>query len=972
MKKFDQIPEGLKELFDRKSEKIELSIGQVFCGFDSIPEGILRIRKGELRLIYKDKNKEIFTIEKFTNEDIVGLEQILCGTLGTSLRSSSNVEADYLAKKYFLNFLKNSHNLNNFFADITKYEYLKILLKLEDQLKINNTDLINNLENFYKNKKIKVNLLKPGKHIFKNDSKVFFISSNNIKDHSDGDIISNKENIEVIGNLPARLINLQEISLLSKKKQSSFPSFYSDSVSEKIKSNLNEKREALADMFGSINSQDSFPTFKGIGSSQSTLACLRMLSRFFDLPFKKDIFKRIIEDQNNSSDDLQINLSKLAALINFLGLRTIPLKPNSKSLIKRIPLPAVFIFENKPLILWEYKNNQFYIGDPSQKSYWMKFDQLENIINKNDLKFLFLEKTPSSPKNRFGFSWFLPSIKKHKIILLQVVLASFFVQLLALFNPLLIQQIIDAVINQGNISSLNVLGTLLISMALAQALLSSLRTYLFSDTTNRIDLSLGGKIIHHLLRLPASYFSKRTVGETSSRISELEKIREFLTGTALTLVLDVVFSVIYIAVMMIYSIKLTFVALAVIPFFVLLTVSVSPIIRRQIRNRNIANANLQSHMVETISSLDTIKGQGIEIPSEWKWGQLYGNQMKAGFRNTLTKSISGSTSNFLSQLSGLLVIWAGAILVLQGELTIGQLIAFRILSGYVTGPILRLTTLYQNFQETALSLERISDIIDNPQEIEIIGTNLPPMPSINGKIEFHNVNFRFSDNTKLILKNINFEISSGSFIGIVGESGSGKSTLLKLINQIVIPTKGIIKIDDFDIAKVNLYSLRSQIGVVPQDSILFRGTVQQNIALAKPEASFDEISNAAKLADANEFIQNLTSGYSTEVGERGSNLSGGQRQRIALARMFLQNPKLILLDEATSSLDINSEKRILKNLLKISDKKTVIFISHRLNNFIQADQIFYLYDGTIVEKGIHNELISLGGRYKALFEERGN
>ena len=932
------------------------------------------IKKGELRLIYKDRNKEIFTIDKFLKGDIAGQEQLLCGSVGTAIKASSDLEADFLPKEYFLDFLKNNDNKLNFFTDISKYEYLKILLKLENQLKINNADLVNNLDNFNKNKNIKVNLLRPGKNTLNNDSEVFFLSSNNIKDFKEGEYITNQKIVEVTGNLPARLIDMSQLYIFSDKKQLLFQDFKSDSVNKEIKSNFNEKekREALADMFGTINSQDGYPDFKGKGTTQSTLACLRMLSRFFDLPFKKDLFKRIIDDQNNFSDDLQINLSKFAALINFLGLRAIPLKPNSKTLIKRMPLPAVFIFENKPLILWEYKNNQFYIGDPTQKSYWLKVDQLENIVEQNDLKFLYLEKTPRSPKNRFGFSWFLPSIKKHKTILLQVVLASFFVQLLALFNPLLIQQIIDAVINQGNISSLNVLGTLLISMALAQALLSSLRTYLFSDTTNRIDLSLGGKIIHHLLRLPSTYHSKRTVGETSSRISELEKIREFLTGTALTLVLDVVFSIIYIAVMMIYSIQLTFVALAVIPFFILLTLSVSPIIRRQIRDRNIANANLQSHMVETISSLDTIKGQGIEIPSEWKWGQLYGNQMKAGFRNTLTKSISGSTSNFLSQLSGLLVIWAGAILVLQGKLTIGQLIAFRILSGYVTGPILRLTTMTQNFQETALSLERISDIIDNPQEIEIIGTNLPPMPLIKGKIEFKNINFRFSDNSKLILKNINFDISPGSFIGIVGESGSGKSTLLKLINQIFIPTSGTIKIDNFDISKVNLYSLRSQIGVVPQDSILFRGTVQQNIALAKPEASFDEISNAAKLADAHEFIQNLNSGYSTEVGERGSNLSGGQRQRIALARMFLQSPKLLLLDEATSSLDINSEKKILKNLLNISDKKTVIFISHRLNNFIQADQIFYLYDGTIVEKGIHTELISLGGRYKALFEERGD
>ena len=972
MKRFNQIPEEIKELFHQKAEKIEFSLGQVFCDFDSTPKGLLHIEKGELRLIYKDKSKELSTIKIFKTGDIVGLEQILCGTKGTSIRASSKVEANYLLKDYFLNFLINNEVSFNLFDNFSKYEFLNILIKFENKLQIKNIDIIENLKNFNENQEIKTKLFKPGKYVLKSNSKKFLITSSNIKNYKEGDIVNDGDRFEVIGNLPARMVDTSKLSILSNKRQISFGAQTKDNINyKKNQNNLKDKKDALADMFGDINYQDSFPHFNGLGANQSTIACLRMLSRFFDLPFKKDILKRIIDDQNNFSEKEQINISKLAALINFLGLRTTPLKPDSKSLIKRIPLPSVFIFENKPLILWEYKNNQFYVGDPSLKPYWIEVDQLENIIYQNDLKFLFLEKTPSSPKNRFGFSWFLPAIKKHKVSLLQVVVASFFVQLLALFNPLLIQQIIDAVINQGNISSLNVLGTLLIAMALAQALLSSLRTYLFSDTSNRIDLSLGGKIINHLLRLPSAYFSKRTVGETSSRISELEKIREFLTGTALTLVLDVVFSIIYIAVMMIYSIQLTFVALAVIPFFVLLTLSISPIIRRQIREKNIANANLQSHMVETISSVDTIKGQGIEIPSEWKWGQLYGKQMKAGFKNILTKSISGSASNFLSQLSGLLVIWSGAFLVLQGKLTIGQLIAFRILSGYVTGPILRLTTMSQNFQETALSLERISDIIDNPQEIEIIGKDLPPMPPIDGKITFENINFKFSDTSKLILKNINFKIPSGSFIGVVGESGSGKSTLLKLINQILIPTNGIIRIDDFDISKVNLYSYRSQIGVVPQDSILFKGTVRENIALAKPEANFDEISKAAKLADAHDFIQQLSSGYSTEVGERGTNLSGGQRQRIAMARMFLQSPKLLLLDEATSSLDIKSEKKILQNLLNISDKKTVIFISHRLNNFIKADQIFYLYNGTIVENGSHNELMNLAGRYKVLFDERG-
>ena len=973
MVNFVDSSQEFKDFFFKENSSIDLSIGQVFYNFNEVPKKIIHIKEGELRLIYKDKSGEIHTINKYKEGEIVGIEQIIFFTPYTAIKACNSVKGDFINVPKCLEYLELNPKSYNFFFDINQNDYLKVLVSLENQLKIRNPEFYKITNNKEFRNRIKHELYKPGIHKLKNKSNYILLGSSNIERNSNNSFLKYADEFEVTGNLPGKLLYFEEdlIEILQaysfKNKSKNF-----EPLDNKVFDSLQEEKEVLTDIYGSIGSQNKFPHYKSYDFESSILATLRMLSRFFDLPFRKDILKRILDDKNIISKKKDFDLSTFAALINFIGLRTIPLKPKSKDLIKRIPFPSVFISDNKPLIIWEIQKNSFLISDSRKKQFFINIDDFEKLFYSENFKILFLEKSPSSPKNRFGISWFMPVIKKYKRTLFQIIIASFFVQLLALFNPLLIQQIIDAVINQGNISSLNVLGTLLIAMALAQALLSSLRTYLFSDTTNRIDLPLGGKIIHHLLRLPSQYFAKRTVGETSNRLSELEKIREFLTGTALTLLLDVIFSFIYIAVMMIYSIQLTFVALAVIPFFILLTLSVSPLIRKQISDKNIANANLQSHMVETLSSVDTIKGQSIEIPSEWKWGQLYGKQRQAGFKSTITRSISGSTSLFLSQLSGLLIIWAGAILVLEGKLSIGQLIAFRILSGYVTSPILRLTTMWQNFQETSLSLERISDIIDNKQEIEINGANLPPIPPITGKIEFKNISFKFQENSPLILKNINFKINPKKFIAVAGESGSGKSTLLKLINQIYISSSGTIKIDDFDISKVNLYSLRSQIGVVPQESILFKGTIQQNIALAKPDSTFEEITSAAKLANAHEFIQNLSSGYSSEIGEKGSNLSGGQRQRIAMARMFLQSPKLLLLDEATSSLDRHSENIIFNNLLEISKKNTIIFISHRLSNFHKADEIFFMHEGTIVERGNHKELIALNGRYKNLYESKEN
>ena len=776
-----------------------------------------------------------------------------------------------------------------------------------------------------------------------------------------------------MGKLPARLIEMPTIwpptinQSKSKDKDQNL-----DDHNEKNKKVEYLQKEALEDWYGRLRDDGTYPHLKGKGALEEPFSCLRMLARHFDLPFRKDVIQRILNNQLQTGNESIIKLQTLAAILDILGLRASGLQPNSEELLSRAPFPAILMLKSTPIIIWESSKDKVLISDPREEQKWVETKFLFEVSKAEELSLLCIEKNANAPKARFGLSWFIPSIKKHKGALAQVVITSFFVQLLGLFNPLLIQQIIDAVISQGNYSSLNVLGTLLIAMALAQALLGSLRTYLFSDTTNRIDISLGASIINHLLRLPLSYFAKRPVGEVSSRIGELERIRSFLTGTALTVLLDAIFSFIYIGVMLLYSVPLTIAALGVVPLFIALTVAVSPIIRRQLREGAEANARVQSHLVETLAGMETVKGQGMELPSEWRWEQLYGGQIEAGFRNTITSTAAGSANQFLGQVSGLIIIWYGAILVLDGKLTLGQLIAFRILSGYVTSPLLRLASLWQNFQETALSLERLSDVVDHPEEIEITGENLPPIPPIKGSINYDSVSFRFSNSGPMQLLNVNLSIDKGSFIGIVGSSGSGKSTLLKLLTKLYEPENGTIRIDNYDISKVDLYSLRSQIGVVPQDSLLFDGSVQANIGLTRPDANFEDIQKAAKIACADDFIETLPSGYSSSVGERGSALSGGQRQRIAIARMVLKRPKLLILDEATSALDVDTEQRLTRNLAEEYKESTVLFITHRLGSLKHADKIFVMHEGSLVEEGNHETLIALSGRYATLYKQQEN
>jgi len=711
----------------------------------------------------------------------------------------------------------------------------------------------------------------------------------------------------------------------------------------------------------------SYPWFSGVGPLNSPIAAFRMLSEHLRLPFRRELLRRVFSDHVRRHGEASLALS--GAVAESLGLQTQLLEVQT-SAINRLETPLLIKWGNGLAVIYRTGTKSLILGIPAASNQELTLEEFEEQWGEEG-EVLTLKVNELTPQRKFGFSWFLPSIVKHRVVLIEVLLASFFVQLFGLVNPLLIQQVIDKVIIQSNRDSLGVLGLLLVVFAVFEGLLLCLRTFLFIDTTNRIDLSLGTEIIDHLLRLPLSYFDRRPVGEVSSRISELEKIRGFLTGTALTTILDAVFSLIYIVVMLMYSWELTILTLAVIPVLVGLTLVVSPIVRQKIQTRAIANGKTQSHLIEVLSSMITVKAQNIELRSRWKWQDLYTDFIAEGFDNTIISTIANTLGDFLNKLSSLLLIWAGASFVLEGKLSLGELIAFRMIAGYVTGPILRMTSIWQSVQETALSLERLSDVIDHPQEAPPDNANRIIMPPIEGHIEFQNIKFRYKPSSPLLLKGVNLEIPKGKFVAVVGTSGSGKSTLTKLLARLYQPEAGTVLVDAIDISKVELYSLRRQIGIVPQETVLFDGSVEENITLTNPEASPEEIIEASKIACAHDFIMDLSAGYSTEVGERGGGLSGGQRQRIAIARTILQKPRMLIMDEATSALDYQTERVVSENLMQNLKGCTVLFITHRLSSIVNADMIVCMGNGTVLEAGTHQELMAARGPYFVLFRQQG-
>ncbi|WAR43264.1 type I secretion system permease/ATPase [Methylomonas rapida] len=566
---------------------------------------------------------------------------------------------------------------------------------------------------------------------------------------------------------------------------------------------------------------------------------------------------------------------------------------------------------------------------------------------------------------KFDFTWFIPAVVKYRKLLLEVLLVSFVLQLFALVTPLFFQVVMDKVLVHRGFTTLNVIAVGLLVVTLFEVVLTGLRSYVFAHTTSRIDVELGARLFRHLLNLPMAYFEARRVGDSVARVRELENIRAFLTGNAVTVVLDLLFSVVFLAVMTYYSWDLTLIVLMSLPCYVLLSLLYTPLLRGRLHEKFNRGAENQAFLVEAIAGINTVKAMAVEPQLTRHWDQQLAAYISAGFRTATIGIFANGGVTLIGKLVTVATMWLGAHLVIESEITVGQLIAFNMLAGHVAQPVMRLSQLWTDFQQTGISMQRLGDILNARNEM---ATNKSSLPPLQGRITFDQVVFRYQPDGSEVLRGINLDIRPGEVIGIVGRSGSGKSTLTKLVQRLYVPERGRVLVDGMDLALADVSSLRRQIGVVLQENVLFNRSIRDNIALTDPGAPLPQVIAAAKLAGAHDFILELPEAYDTMVGEHGSTLSGGQRQRIAIARALLANPRILIFDEATSALDYESERVIQHNMKAICRGRTVIVIAHRLSAVRDANRIIVVDKGRIVEQGSHAELLQRqDGHYAYLY-----
>mgnify|MGYP001162678624 CR=1 FL=1 len=702
------------------------------------------------------------------------------------------------------------------------------------------------------------------------------------------------------------------------------------------------------------------------GARDIPIAVCRSLADYFGVPINGDALRDQVDAVLRRQD--QLSLVNLGQILDSLGLRVMLSRvPHDR--LHRVATPAV-VMQNGHIGVVDSVEADGVVRLLEAELGRLRVPSADLVTDDGGLvELLLFERKSDAKEQTFNWSWYWPFLRKHRRALVEVLFASAAINVLMLATPFGFRLLLDTA-RQSNIGSLVSIASVMLGAALGVGLFRTLRSYIFTETANRIDQEAKSLILDQMVRLPQGFFDSRPVGQVTFYFNQLDRLREFLIGQSLPLLIDTLFSFLYIAILLSINPLLTLVVLSTLPLMVALTVLSNPLVYSQIKRSMAESMRTHSYLTEAITGIQTIKSQNAELKTRWEFQNRYARYLGEDFKLRITRETISNLGTFIGQLNGVLVIAVGMWLVIRQDMTIGDIIAFRILDSYITNPLVKLAGTWQQFQISRQQMRMVADVVDRtPEQSAEEALNIP-MPPLEGLVQFVDVGFRYSDDGPMSLQGINLEIPAGSFVGLVGGSGSGKSTLLKLLPRFYRPQEGRVLIDGLDINKLELYSLRRQLGVVPQDSLLFDGTIRENLQMVKPDATADEMIRAARIACAHDFIMAMPKGYNSSVGERGAGLSGGQRQRLALARAVLQNPRMLILDEATSSLDARTERQVCINLFEAFRGRTVFFITHRLSTVRPADFIALMDRGAVMEVGSHKQLMARQGWYYALYESQ--